>query len=230
MKIIKNNKGLTLIEILITLAVLGIVVSPLMSMFITSQKINNESEMKYRAIQLAQKHLEEIKSMKQLDNSKYPARSGVYGKEFSYSNGYIIDVIIKKGDDFGGSDIDVSEIPENFDIERDIGTYTDSYNIEVGSGVENIKININFPSTGTVNIALNGSTKDVKVYIFNKNKKQNDYTITGSATVIEVQEKSGEPDNKKPDNQLYEIIAEVKKNGKLIDTIKGTTVFKFSPN
>lgn len=35
---IRNNKGLTLVEILITLAVLGIVIMPLMSMFFTSQK------------------------------------------------------------------------------------------------------------------------------------------------------------------------------------------------
>lgn len=34
---IRNNKGLTLVEILITLAVLGIVIMPLMSMFFTSQ-------------------------------------------------------------------------------------------------------------------------------------------------------------------------------------------------
>jgi len=36
---IRNNKGLTLVEILITLAVLGIVIMPLMSMFFTSQKM-----------------------------------------------------------------------------------------------------------------------------------------------------------------------------------------------
>lgn len=221
---IKNNKGLTLIEILITLAVLGIVVSPLMSMFITSQKINNESEMKYRAVQLAQQHIETIKAMKQqLDDTEYPPRSGGYGKEFSYSNGYTIDVIIKKGDNFGGSDIDASKIPEDteFDIKENISS-GGLHQIDVGSGVDNIKINIDFSGGGTADIILNGSTSGVRVYIFNEN--QNSYTITGNATIIEVPENA-----EKPDNQLYEIIAEVKKDGKLIDTIKGTTVFKFNP-
>ncbi len=66
MKKIFNEKGLTLIEIIVTLAVLGVVVSPLMNMFITSQKINNVSKEEYHTLQIAQKYIENIKSAKTL--------------------------------------------------------------------------------------------------------------------------------------------------------------------
>lgn len=62
MKKVFNNKGLTLVEIIVTLAVLGTVISPLMGMFITSQKINSEGNEEYKTLQLAQKYMEDIKS------------------------------------------------------------------------------------------------------------------------------------------------------------------------
>ena len=204
MIIIKNNKGLTLVEILITIAVLGIVIIPLMSMFITSQKMNNESEMKYRAIQFAQEELETIKAMEQLDTDDdgYPPRGdGSYGYETSPdSEGYTIDVKIEKGVEYAGSDIEPTGIPENYD--RPIYNITDEveFVIDIAPGIEKIAIKINIPYVATARIKLNNSNEDVKVYLFNEN------------------------------NQLYDIAVTVKRNDNLIDIIMGTTVFEINPD
>ena len=224
---IKNNKGLTLVEILITLAVLGIVIMPLMSMFITSQKMNNESEMKYRAIQFAQEELETIKAMKELDTSMYPLRAGGgYGYLTAADpEGYTIDVKIEKGHDFGGSAVGPTAIPNVFHQVEPAITDENERIITVEPSTETIRIEINIPYVAKAKIRLIGSNENVKVYVFNENKEQNTYKITGDSTVIEIAESSA-----KPDNELYDIRVTVERNGDLIDIIEGTTVFEISPD
>jgi len=89
LKKLLNKNGLTLIEIIITLAVMGVVIVPLMSMFITSQKINNESSKEYDRLQVAQKFFEEIKSNnkkdKLVDDLGYIHNATI--DEFNYNNG-----------------------------------------------------------------------------------------------------------------------------------------------
>lgn len=60
-KVINKNSGLTLIEVLVTLAILGIIIVPLSSFFITSAKINNDSRDKFKATLIAQQLMEDIK-------------------------------------------------------------------------------------------------------------------------------------------------------------------------
>lgn len=57
----KNQKGFTMIELVVTLAVLGIIVTPLSTYFVQSVKMNAESKLKLEATQLAQKHMERWK-------------------------------------------------------------------------------------------------------------------------------------------------------------------------
>ncbi|HOA20449.1 MAG TPA: type II secretion system protein [Sedimentibacter sp.] len=226
---IRNNKGLTLVEILITLAVLGIVIMPLMSMFFTSQKMNNESEMKYRAIQFAQEELESIKAMKILntEDDGYPPRGdGSYGYVTSPdSEGYTIDVRIEKGAEYEGSDIEPAGIPV-FDRPIYIITDEDELEIDIAPGIEKIGIEIAIPyDNAKAKIRLVNSDENLKVYIFKNKEHINSYKIMGDATVIEVAENSA-----KPDNQLYDITVTVEKDGNLIDIIRGTTVFEINPD
>lgn len=106
-----NDKGLTLIEIIVTLAVLGIIVSPLMSMFITSQKINNASNNEYQAIQLAQKYMESIKSQNTFNKSGYDEEikddgEVIYTKDV-LDDDFISEVkLIQKPISIPGTDID----------------------------------------------------------------------------------------------------------------------------
>ena len=57
----KKNSGLTLLEVIISLAILGIIVAPILSMTLTSVKISKSSEDKILATSLAQQCTEYIK-------------------------------------------------------------------------------------------------------------------------------------------------------------------------
>lgn len=61
MKIKKVKKGITLIEVLISLAILGILIVPLSSMVLTSVSINRMGKEKQQGTNVAQKVLEQIK-------------------------------------------------------------------------------------------------------------------------------------------------------------------------
>lgn len=54
-----------------TLTVLGVVICPLMNLFVLSKKVNKEGEIEYKSIQLAQYYMEEIKAMDEIDISRY---------------------------------------------------------------------------------------------------------------------------------------------------------------
>jgi len=59
---LKNDKGFTLIELLAGLAILGFIVVPLSTYFISSAKIGNDSKKQLIANHLAQKYMEKIRS------------------------------------------------------------------------------------------------------------------------------------------------------------------------
>ncbi len=73
-------KGLTLIEVIISLAVLGVVIAPLMSMLVVSAKINRESSIYYKSLLTAQRYIEEIKAMERIniDDYNYNSSTGAY--------------------------------------------------------------------------------------------------------------------------------------------------------
>ena len=66
-----NNRGLTLIEVIMTLAILGVVICPLMNMLVLSEKINKEGRKEYKSIQTAQYYMEEIRDMDEIDMGAY---------------------------------------------------------------------------------------------------------------------------------------------------------------
>ena len=84
MRKILNKNGFTIVEIIVTLAVLGIVIAPLITMFITSQKINNEGSKEYKSIQLAQKYMEEIKAMDTFSYSSLGYSRTELGSDYIY--------------------------------------------------------------------------------------------------------------------------------------------------
>jgi prepilin-type N-terminal cleavage/methylation domain-containing protein len=114
--IISNNRGITLVELIVTIAVLGILIAPVTSMFVFSAKINMSASNEFEAAMLAQSYMEEIKAMNELDKQKYvynfvtgkyerfiPETENSYGAEISIEKGegivYLIEVsIIHDGD------------------------------------------------------------------------------------------------------------------------------------
>ena len=58
----KSQRGMTLIEVILSLAILGIIIAPTAAFFANSFKYNNFSQEQMEANQLAQKYMEEYKS------------------------------------------------------------------------------------------------------------------------------------------------------------------------
>lgn len=71
MKYELNKSGICIVEIIMTVAILGIVIAPLMSLFVASQKINKYSELEYKTILFAQNYMEEMQESKIIDVNKY---------------------------------------------------------------------------------------------------------------------------------------------------------------
>lgn len=212
-----NSNGLTLIEVIITLAILGVVVTPLMSMFITSQKINRESEMKYNAIQLAQEQMEDIKADNTLDvssGSGYTGVDGDYEKSLN-DDGYRLDININKSEEVELEDVDTVEVPDSFDQVYNVAVST-TIDITATKNHENIRVNL---LTDNGKLMVNNSFTGVKLYLF-KTDDDYAYTVSGNGTVIEVQDGMD-----KLDNILYYITIKVYKDAKLIETVKGSKVF-----
>lgn len=80
MKKLLNFCGFTMIEVILSIALLGIAIAPLTGIFALSAKINRESSHEYKSFLEAQRYIEEIKAMESIDYTKYPYNSisGMY--------------------------------------------------------------------------------------------------------------------------------------------------------
>lgn len=70
-RIFYNENGIILVEVIITIAILGAVITPLMTLFVMSEKLNQESNREFMSILTAQKYIEEIKAVEQIDTEIY---------------------------------------------------------------------------------------------------------------------------------------------------------------
>lgn len=92
-----NSDGVTVVEIIMTIAIIGVLIVPLMSMFITSAEINNESSKEFKSAQLAQMYMEEIKAMDELNTELYifNSETGCYERYVSETdNNYGAEITI----------------------------------------------------------------------------------------------------------------------------------------
>lgn len=62
-KKLRNSSGVSFIELIITLAILGITMISYSSLLANTSKINKKSELQYRATLLAQSYMERIKAL-----------------------------------------------------------------------------------------------------------------------------------------------------------------------
>lgn len=246
-----NNKGLTLIEIIVTLAVLGVVVTPLMNMFIASQKINNESGEEYRTLQIAQNHLEKIKSASDLSSLPSMGYINTGGNHYSAAGGealpYEVDIIMESE----SSGEVVSNAPQNalpivkiYDdtvmLQYDI--VVKSYPVENGTvdiSMDSGKINVagyeHFISSNDINVELETDVFDAKLNFINctvsgnvylhENEKEWSFEVFGGKTPKIVRVKhllTGE--------LLYKIEVKVYKGSgterKLVKSLESTGIFK----
>lgn len=229
MKILFNKKGLTLIEIIVTLAVLGIVIAPLMSMFVTSQKINVESRKEYEALQFAQKYMEEIKAMDPtLDISFFSSydyedtSDGGKLTGYTHRDGYDLTAVIE-----GAFDEEAGSGPSapDFDFTESIDSdYT--LNVLTPLGYENIRIVLEEDNLN-INVINKVEGRTVNLYIYSIEGEN--YTAKVNASEGSVRVYKNEATERQPDNQLYNIEITVSRNSEKINTIYGTTIFKYKP-
>ena len=237
-----NKNGFTLIEIIVTLAIMSIVIGPLMAMLITSQKINNESEKEYKSLQYAQQYLEEIKAMDAINIKDYP-------KTLTTADGYKIDIAVSSSsvaesveelnydatmtinaesniiweDKFLTTDtIFMVDGMVDLAIDTDIGEskiFIEEAEPKVLTAVANPKINIILFADTTINV-LN-CDGNVEFYINDNDKRYiwNINVIKGIAPKIHSIEKKTALDI------LYDITISVTKDG-ITKTTTGTTILK----
>ena len=228
MKKIFNQKGLTLIEIIVTLAVLGIVIAPLMSMFVASQKVNVESRKEYDALQLAQKYMEEIKAMDSLSISAfsrfdYDVISADKSRFTGYvsSDGYDLTVIVEGAfDDVFGSGPAVII----FDSDEAINN-NDDINV-TSSLIKNIRREL---KKDNLIISVLNKVPEHTVNLYVDSMKGENYTAKVNVLEGSVRVFKNEATERQPDNLLYNIEITVEKNSEIINTISGTTIFKYKP-
>lgn len=94
-----NNRGLTLVEVIMTLAILGVLICPLMNLLVVSQKINNEGENEFESIQTAQYYMEEIRARDGIDTGQfvYYAEQNSYERIINEPDNKRVEIRIKVG-------------------------------------------------------------------------------------------------------------------------------------
>lgn len=182
----KNKNGYTLVELIITLAILGIIIAPIFNVFNESLVVNVKSKSRIMATNLAQTSMEEIKSMSSEDfNSELAGGFNdvdVTLNDVEYTVVYTIenitstllvtglsgvdnytvpvaDIIIESNDD---DDIKVSFKANNQILtltskDIDVEISGDSSNVSADFGTETVTFTPNITTEVQVNITCTGS-------------------------------------------------------------------------
>lgn len=118
-----NNRGLTLVEVIMTLTILGIIICPLMNLFVLSMKISNGGENEYKSIQTAQYYMEEIRAMDEIDMGDYVynPEKVCYERNITALDNYRAEIRIKKGS-YGLHYIEVDILSEGEVINSLVGS------------------------------------------------------------------------------------------------------------
>ncbi|WP_202710856.1 prepilin-type N-terminal cleavage/methylation domain-containing protein [Sporosalibacterium faouarense] len=176
-KILMNNKGITLIEIIVTIAILSIIIIPVFSMFLTTAKANRYSDDKMKSTIIGQKVMEDIKSSMVIEEGTNNRNIDDYSVEINIEavsdymfpeaslsgeadiNDYDIRIVISEEDDSGSMNF-------NYDIYRN---YPVDENLNNDSSFTNI-----IPSDeATINLKYDGN-----IIIYDRPNKENSVSFS----------------------------------------------------
>jgi len=242
-----NNKGFTLIEVILTIAILGLIIVPLSSMFITSATMNTKSKTEYDAATIAQKYMEKVKGLNKYDasaltidpNEDKPFDVSMTLDEVTgYPNMQVdasitppYDIVIKeesgniffnKGD---GSTIATIPYSTDFSMTFDTNSITINSNTYTYTGISNIKVGIYL--TRSINIQIKNNRSEIINFEVIKNMSN---TNICNLSVIngEIKKKTNilaDPIEKLSNSVLYKVKISVKLNGDELVNMVGYKVF-----
>lgn len=172
-KIYKRKKGISLIEILISIAILAIISIPISGMILTSVKTNKQSEDKQKAALLGQQILEEIRSKTvDIKSDEIILSTGVKlsksfdeeNKKYSFNttnsdenyNGFCANVTLEQYSDLG---VDESKLKTNYDLEISIDKKNTNFIISVND--EEVEIN----ELDNIKILITNNQEDIQLNI-----------------------------------------------------------------
>lgn len=227
---IKHKKGFTLIEVILSIAILGIIISPILSLTLSTVKINKQSDDKLKAISLGQKNLEEIKSSEYI----LPANLALQINDNKSDSGFDIErtitpIMAYKFDDTTNTTVIYDagvegDIPSNNIISSDLDiAYVAVNNLKIGlkaSTNRDVNVKVKLDQNKTVNVELNNDSSRVLNVYFTKDSK--DYSISSCTGKVKIF--TNIPDEAQVMNnkyRLYKIVIEVKKNGISLQKIEG---------
>lgn len=226
---LKNKKGLTLVEIIVSIAILGIIVTPLASLFVNTVRNNAMARDKMIANQLAQKYMEIV-----IHDIKKDGATPTYDSSWQERGFEIEPELVLAKSDYGVSNTSGSASIDDSNVEIEassslangdeieikdnkiklngvIGNYSsDTSNIKIKiTNIEDLDISIN---------VTNQSSKKVSVYrVYDEDDtgKIDIRVLEGEVyvhgNIYENNEGSSESENK---NYLYKIVITVSKDGK----------------
>ncbi|MFO7888636.1 MAG: prepilin-type N-terminal cleavage/methylation domain-containing protein [Eubacteriales bacterium] len=246
-----NNKGFTLIELIISIAILMIILVPLTNMFVFSAKVNALGREELDGISAAKKYIEEIKASDELFN--VDEEDGVEYK------GYKLYVDILGVEKYASNDVDNDfEFEEDIDIlvldQYDIKFSKDKINYQyignpdidieftdkkdlyineievIKNHKENLNIGLYFSDTlGVFNFTIkNFSNYSINIYIVEPDLKRYEYTLdilNGKVSTYKNLKKNQNVDISP--YMLYKIKVDVEKNEEYITTLEGTKRFDY---
>ena len=157
----RRKKGITLIEAIISVALLSILIVPIGGMVVNSVKTNNNAQIKQNAAYIGQKALEELKVY---DNIKLKDFSG--NKGFKMLDGQII---YKQPDGSYRGEFINSELDKSFNVEVNIKknsdfTYEDDTEMDLTIDLTNNKFGDIVLGTGKKIKLVIGADKRIRIY------------------------------------------------------------------
>lgn len=237
-----NNKGITLVEIIVSLAILGVIVVPLSTLFVNSVKNNVKAEDRLIASQLAQEKMEALMHQETLLPDVETVTEGAFNITYEITNyddtgvaattGSLIsdyDTAVSFDGAAGAIDLSSEDSPIYIQVESNTITFNRTSEtegqiaIEHFTGTEDVKIKVHCDNTEkdmTINV-YNRTDIPVKIYKVSKTSEPTHDVVvrTEYGRVYTYQQIYETEDASEKKYRIYKIAITVSKDGKELANI-----------
>jgi prepilin-type N-terminal cleavage/methylation domain-containing protein len=246
-----NNKGFTLIELVVTIAIIMIISVPLTNMFLFSSKVNALGREEIDGISAAKKYMEELKTSKALfnvdseegiDYKGYTLYTDILGieryaskevpEETEFNEDIKVMVLGEFNIKYSKDDINYTSIPESsliieFDDKKDL--YINDTRI-LKNQKKDLNIGIHFQDIiGLYDFSIKNFTNyTINIYILEPNLKKYEYNLEIlNGRVNTYKNLRTTTSTEITPYILYKVKIDVEKNDEYITTLEGTKRFDY---